>query len=190
MTYLVRTLEDRRLAGLGAVDWGELGKGLAQTAATQAAEAAVAVPEVRINRARAASAAQLGYSAVDQFNDSKPVLFIVGLVGAAASGYGLYKRRKVPEACVLYALTGILSAGLAYVSKPAAVTSAAPTPAAADPQAPSAVRRMLAWLDARADRLSQEQPGWESRTLGRLWGDVGLGTMNPAVQVLLTKNSR
>ena len=178
------------LPGIGSIDWSKLGADLGNTAVSKAAEVAADAPAVRINRARIASMVQLGYATMDGWELAKPWVFLASLTSAAASGWGIYKRKKVPEAVTLYSITGVISLALAYASRPSYLRGSAPVPPAADAQAPSAFRQALAWTDGRVERLSREQPGWESRTLARLWTDLGNSTMNPAVSALLTRNGR
>jgi hypothetical protein len=187
MTYLTR---DRGLAGLsGGIDWSKIGGDLGGQALNQAAQAAVGVPSVTVNRARVAAAVDAAYAAADQYQEVKPGLFVAGVVGALASGYALSKRRKNPEAVTLYSLTGLASLAVAWFTRPDALVRAAPAPAQADPNAPGFVKSGLSWADARVARRSAEAPGWEARALTRLMGDLGTGTMAPAVTTLLTKNA-
>lgn len=175
---------------LGAVDWSQLSRELGSTALQGAAEAAVAVPAVQVNRARIASLVHLGYQTVDTYEAARPWLFLASVAGVIGSGIGMSRRRKIPEAVALYSITGVLSLAMGIITRPRALGAQAPTPPATNANAPGALRSTLAWTDGRVARLSREDPGWESRTLARLWGDVGSGTMAPVVSTLLTRNSR
>lgn len=191
MTYLAPHVHPR--SGL-ALDISTVLGNAANDALTRAATVAVSIPAVYQNRARAAAAVNLGYEAVDTFEKYRLALFVGGMVGALASGYGLVRRRKTPEAVALYTITGLISMGVAWVSKPrteageAAVSAATAPTAPPSPHAPGTAKRLLAWTDRRVDTLTQEDPGWEARTLARLWGDVGTGTMPPVVNALLTRS--
>jgi hypothetical protein len=146
------------------------------------ANVATSNPVVIDKRAQLAALAETYYEALDTYTAAKPWLFAAGLLGALLSAAAVTKRRKVGEACVLYSLTGVASAGLAWVARPDALRSA-PTAATAGPS----------WPAARAAALSAAHPGWEAATWGRLATDFGTGTMlaqNPAVQVLLTRNTK
>lgn len=183
MSYL---LPSRRMQhALGAFDWSSV----TNAALQQASEAAATTPAVQVNRARVAATAHAGYSAIDTYTQAKPWIFVASVLGALASGYGVAKRRKVPEAVTLYSMTGVASLAMAWLTRPDYLGATEPTPPAASTTSPSAFRSSLAWADARAARLSHEQPGWERATLARLWGDLGTGTMVPAVDTLISKNS-
>ena len=158
----------------------------------QVAETVTSVPAVQTNRARAAAVVEMGYEGVDFVQEYKPALFLISVLGAIASGYALKRRYKVPEGAGLYSVTGLASVAMAWITrpdflKPAAVVSTA----APDSNAPagSVTSSALKWTDARVAKLTAKDPGWEGRTLVRLWNDIGQGTMDPAVQVILTKNS-
>jgi hypothetical protein len=158
-------------------------------AMTTAATALASSPTYLKNRARVAALTQLGYKGVDFYDDYQPVLFITGLVGTVVGGAALAKRRKNPEAVALYTITTVASALLAWIARPAALRPApAEVPAGASTN-PAVLGSTLGWLDRRADHLTQNDPGWESRTLARLLGDLGAGTMDPATTALISRNA-
>jgi hypothetical protein len=146
-------------------------------------------PVVLTQRARAAAALSYGYEWMDTYDAAQPWLFCAGVAGAIASGYGLYKRRKNPEATVLYSLTGLASVALAYLARPAELRAA---PEVADPSNPPtpATAALMGWLDGRVVDLSAKYPGWEAATWRRLAEQMGQGTIAPAVQTLLLQNAR
>jgi hypothetical protein len=192
MTYLVpgagiSGIEDvidlKKIAGKAggkALDW--------------VADEAASTPAVIINRARIAAVVDAGYSAADRYAAIKPGLFVAGLVGALVSGYALSRRRKNPEAVVLYAISSIASLAVAWVSRPDALVGAAPAAAPAAASEPGSkssgfFKSSINWADGRVALRTATQPGWESATFNRLMRDLGHGTMKPAISTFLTKNS-
>ena len=155
------------------------------TALNSVATVATVDPTVLQDRARAASVLDLGYSALDTYDSLQPILFWGSLAGLIASGYALKRRRKVPEAATLYTVTGISSAIMAWITRPAFMRPA-PTPAQAAASTP-ALGAAIGWMDNRVTKLNASQPGWERTTWQRLAQDVG--TTDPAVLTLLTKNA-
>lgn len=143
----------------------------------------------QVNRERFAVLANTGYAWLDKYVASKPTLFVIGLIGAAASGYGIYRRRKNPEAVTLYSTTGILSAALAFIARPGVSSASKNPPPAVAADSPGALKSTMAWMDKKAAVLTSKSPGWEKKTLTRVWKDVGQGPIQPAVNTLLTKNS-
>lgn len=137
------------------------------------------------DRARAASVLDLGYTAADAYDQWQPFLFWGSVLGVIASSYAGAKRKKVPEAVTLYALTGIGSAVMAWVTRPAFLRPA-PTPAEAAASTP-AMGAAIGWMDARVAKLDASRPGWESNTWRRLAQESG--TSDPAVITLLTRNA-
>ena len=150
-----------------------------QSILVAAAQAAVDQPIVQEKRAQAAAVVDAYYQAKDTYTTVKPWLFIAGVVGAAASAAAVTKRRKVGEAWALYTTTGVLSAALAWFARPAALRSA-PAPALAGPS----------WAATRAARLTATRPGWEAAAWDRLAHDFGTGTLNPVMQVVITRKTR
>lgn len=160
---------------------------LTTTLLQSAAETATGLPVVQQNRARMAAVVNAGYAAIDTYAKVQPYLFVAGVLGAIASGMALTRRRKVGEAYPLYLGAGIASAGLAWFTRPASLRSAAPVP---PPGGTPATAQALAWIDGRVATKSAQQPGWETATWSRLASDLGQGTLNPAVQTLLTHNAK
>ena len=162
---------------------------LTQAALQQAANAALATPEVEVNRARAAAALDAGYDAMATYMAWRPVLFAASVTGAVVAGSALARRYKNPEAVALYGLAGAISTLVAWFTRPdmlrAPVVQAIPT----DPNAPSGMAGAIGWLDNKVATNTEERPGWEAATFNRLASDLGMGTLNPAVQALLTQNS-
>lgn len=134
-----------------------------------ARELAVAVAPATPRR-RAAVVAHDGYLAADTWVKARPTVFASSLVGIALSAAGLwFRRKKGPEAVTLYSATLVASAAGAWISRPgqggAVAPGAAPGSAHADRGA-----QLTAWLDARAKKLDQSEPGWESTALKRVMG--------------------
>lgn len=187
MTFIVSSA----LPGMGALDLSALGRELGSTAMVTAADAATNTNAYRINRARIAALAHLGYSGLDTYAAAKPGIFLVSLAGLLASGVALAKRRKkCPEAPALYALTAALSGAAAWFTRPDWLLPPPQANVQVDPNAADYVKQALGRIDGRAAALSRSEPGWEARTLGRLWQDLGSGTMPPVVTTLLTKHSQ
>lgn len=155
----------------------------------QAASSAMAVPAVQVNRARAAAAIDAGYDAMATYMAWRPALFAASTMGALVSGAALARRAKNPEAVALYGIVGALSVVTAWFTRPAMLRSAPEQAIPTDPNAPSGMAGAVGWLDHQVARNSQERPGWEAATFNRLASDLGMGTLNPAVQALLTQNS-
>jgi len=146
------------------------------------------IPVVITNRARAAAVVSKGYSALDAYDKYKGFLFAAGVIGAVASSLALARRRsKSAEAYPLYISTGIASAAVAWMTRPDSMRAA---PRAPIPGQPSATARSLAWVDAEVSANSQQRPGWEAATWGRLANDLGQGTLSPSLQVFFTRNTR
>lgn len=155
----------------------------------QAASSALAVPTVQVNRARAAAAVDAGYDAMATYMAWRPAIFAASVTGAVISGAALARRIKNPEAIALYGIVGALSVVAAWLTRPDMLRSPPQQTIPTDPNAPSGMAGAVGWLDARVARNSAERPGWEAATFTRLASDLGMGTLNPAVQALLTQNS-
>ncbi len=162
---------------------------ITQAAMQQAAGSAMAMPVVAVNRARAAAAVDAGYDAMATYMAWRPVLFAASVTGSVVAGAALVRRHKNPEAIALYGIIGALSALTAWFTRPDMLRSPVVQAMPTDPNAPSGMAGAVGWLDDRVARNSQERPGWEAATFKRLAGDLGMGTLNPAVQALLTQNS-
>ncbi len=174
------SLDLSKLIGGGAVGGAAL-----QTAAVGLA----ASPTYTQNRARIAALTELGYEGLDFYQQFQPTLFILGVVGTAIGSAALAKRRKNPEAVALYSLITVGSALTAWLTRPAMLR---PAPAPLPPNSTASTPILgstLGWLDRRAENLTRNDPGWESRNLARLLGDLGMGTMDPATQALISTNS-
>jgi hypothetical protein len=172
-----------------ALDLSSLTSNVGGAALDTAAQAATSLPAVTVNRERLAAAVNLGYSVVDGYDRAKPGIFVASLVSTILSSGALAKRRKNPEAVALYSIIAISSALTAWFTRPDFLKGQAAVPPQSNAQAPGPVKSALGWADARAAKLSASQPGWEGRTLTRLWSDLGSGTITPAAQTLLTRNS-
>ena len=181
MTFIV--------AGMGSLDL--IGKGLSSAALNTAADAAANTYAYRVNRARMAALAHLGYSAADQYAAMRPGIFLVSVAGCIASSVALARRRKAcPEAPALYTLTAVVTGVAAWFTRPDWLLARREAQVNVDPNAPGVVKQAIGAVDNRVSKLSATQPGWEGRTLARLWGDLGSGTMPPVVTTLLTKHSQ
>ena len=181
MTFIV--------SGMGSLDL--IGKELSSAAMNTAADAAANTHAYRVNRARIAALAHLGYSTADQYAAMRPGIFLASLAGCIASAVALARRRKVcPEAPTLYALTAITTAATAWFTRPDWLLPRYEAQVNVDPNAPGVVKQAIGAIDGRVAKLSATQPGWEGHTLARLWGDLGSGTMPPVVTTLLTRHSQ
>lgn len=178
----------------------------------EAVKYATDLPQVQVNRARAAALIDYGYEKLDQFSSVKPYVFWSSTAGLVACGYMGFRRRKIPEAVALYSVLGVISAGLAYLTRPDALrpqpapmpasATAAPVPAAPAPSpttsapvleatkpAPKALPQVLGWLDRRVVARSAIKPGWEATTLRRVAKDLGFAKLGSAVETAITRNS-
>ncbi len=162
---------------------------LTSAALNSVATVATTNQNVLQDRARAAAVVDLGYTGLDIYDSWQPVLFWGSVAGLIASSYAGTKRRKVPEAVTLYAITGISSALVAWITRPAFLRPT-PTPAQAAAQATAstpALGAAVGWLDARVAKNDAARPGWERATWSRMAQDVG--TTDPAVITILTRNA-
>ncbi len=158
---------------------------LTSAALNSVATVATQNPTMLQDRARAASVLDLGYSAADAYDEWQPFLFWGSVMGVIASSYAGARRKKVPEAVTLYALTGIGSAIMAWMTR-SAYLRPAPTPAQAAASTP-AMGAAIGWMDARVAKLDATKPGWEKGTWQRLARESG--SNDPAVITLLTRNA-
>lgn len=141
------------------------------------------------NRERLAVMVQMGYAYMDWYAQYRSTFFALSLVATAGSAALALKKRTNPEAVTLYSILALASAGVAYFTRPDFMR---PTPVVDNgPPQPSssAIPGALAWLDNKGAELSQVQPGWEAANLLRLANDFGAGTLDPAVQTMLTSNT-
>ena len=102
-----------------------------------------------------------GLDAYEAYRAAQPILLWGGLIGAVASGFALYKRRKTPEAYPLY--IGTLSASIVafLVGLPGSGAKApdgTKTPGGG----------IVAALDARRAAFSAKDPKWADKTFARL----------------------
>lgn len=154
---------------------------------SSAASAVTDIPAVVVNRARAAVVVSKGYEYLDTYNTYRPYLFVAGVLGVVASSLALVRRRKAsPEAYPLYASTGAMSAALAWFARPDSLKSKP----VVTPGTPPASAQALAWVDGQVTQRTTQHPGWEAATWARLANDLGQGTLNPTLQVILTRNTR
>lgn len=158
---------------------------LTSAALNSVATAATTNRTVLQDRARAASVLDLGYSTADAYDTWQPVLFWGSLVALIASSYAGAKRKKVPEAVTLYTLTGLSSAAMAWITRPAFLRPT-PTPAQATASTP-AMGAAIGWMDARVAKLDATKPGWEKAAWTRLAQESG--ATDPSVITLLTRNA-
>lgn len=169
-------------------------------------------PMVRVNRARGAALIEYGYDWIDALDRWQPYIFTGSTAAALASSFALWKRRRVPEAWVVYLPLLGLSGGLAWLMRPAALRPApAPVPVSAQksapepsvgpvgpisapaastaPGPPGTLQQFLGWLDRRVAKLTTKQPGWEPQAYTRLARDLGWSTIPSYVQGFLTRNA-
>jgi hypothetical protein len=168
--------------GLGALD------PITEQALTAVAAAATSDQTVVQDRARAAALLDAGYGYIDIYDQYQPLLFALSIVGLAASGWAIYARPKKAEVITLYSMTGVVSAIMAYVTRPAALRPT-PAPAVAATATSPAMAGVLTWLDNRVAARTAAQPGWEAATWTRVATDIGQAPLDPAVNTLLTANS-
>jgi hypothetical protein len=194
----------------GSTDWGALvsaaasGDGsapptwqnaLADQALVQAAQWSASKPVVQVNRARTAALAHQGYQYMDTLESWRPAIFAAAASMSIISGTLTYRRRKVPEAWMLYGTLSLLSGAVAWFTRPgflrpspAPMPSEATSPSPGDPSppAPGVLAEFLGWLDRKVASFEQENPRWQSQTWTRLARDTGFGTIKqPYVKALL-----
>jgi hypothetical protein len=133
-------------------------------------------PAYMSNRERAAVLIKEGLGYYEIWTTAKPILFVGGLVGMAVSGAALYRRRKsAKEAMVLYAVSFLISAGVAWVSKPGAAAATGQT-------------GVVAELDEKRAELSKEDPGWADAVYQDLYQQPGIQPeldANPLVKAIV-----
>jgi len=122
-------------------------------------------------RHRAAVVAHDAFGALDTYQRVRAPLFAVACLGVVGSLGMLYtRRRKGAEAWGVWLAAAGLSAGVAWLTRPGAGSGAGNGQAGAVPAGAPVAMKANAWLDARAARLDQTQPGWEDAALNRLLG--------------------
>jgi hypothetical protein len=116
----------------------------------------------------------LGY--YELWTTLKPALFVGGLAGMAISGAAIYRRRSAAkEAAVLYGVAFLVSAGVAWVSRPGAAAATGQT-------------GVVAELDQKRAELSASDPNWADETYQRLYQEPGIQPeldANPLVKALI-----
>lgn len=174
------------------LDTGRVTGQLSSAAISSAAEYATNRDDVRVNRARAAAAVDYGYDKMEQYERWRPTIFVASSAVCALSLALMFKRRRVPEAYVVYLTSAAASAGMAWFSRPDALRPAPapmpPLPPGQEPP-PGAMAQVLGWLDRRVQANTSADPGWEARTWRRVARDLGYGTLDPHTEVLLVRNS-
>lgn len=168
------------------------GTSLTNAAIGQGAQYAASLPVYRVNRARGAAVADLGYQALDVWSKWRPWVFAASCVGFVSSLGAITYRRKVPEAWPVYGAAVVASGAVAWFTRPDAFRAPpAPPPADVSAKPSDSMQRLLGWIDSKVENNSTTRPGWESATLNRLANDLGMGTLvaQPNVQVLLSGNS-
>jgi len=166
---------------------------LSQEVLKQAARYATDQPMVTVNRARSAALVDYGYHQFDRWERWQPFVFGASGTIAIVSVAMLYRRWRVPEAALVYAVSAGLNSGIAWLTRPSALR---PAPAPAPPMPPGEapppqpLQQVLGWLDRRVGRLNASDPGWETQTWERLAHDLGFGTMDPYARTLLTRHAQ
>jgi len=156
----------------------------------EAAGQVTVLPKYQFNRIRVAAAVDVAYEGLETYDRWKPTIFAASVAGLVISGAALARRVRTPEALALYGIAGAISAASAWFTRPQWLLPPPPPTIVADPNAPSSLNLLLGRLDARAAYKTEHYPGWEGATLTRLATDLGMGTMNPVVATLLTRNAR
>ncbi len=133
-------------------------------------------PAYRNNRERAAVLLREGLGYYEIWTTIKPALFISGLVGMAVSGAAFYRRRSASnEAKVLYAASFLLSAGVAWASKPGAAAATGQT-------------GIVAELDQKRAALTASDPNWADETYQELYQLPGIEQeldANPVIKAVV-----
>ncbi len=122
--------------------------------------ASTAAPQMK---RRAAVVAHDSFRLVDGYIEARPTIFYGSLMASAAAGAMAVKRRSHGvEAVAAWSIVAMVSAGVAWVTRPTPATTAA--------QGRPPLEQVNAWLDQRAAQLDQSEPGWQDRALVRLLG--------------------
>lgn len=133
-------------------------------------------PAYMANRERAAVLLREGLGYYELWTNLKPVLFVGGLAGMAVSGAAIYRRRKASkEAAVLYGVSFLISAGLAWVARPGAAAATGQT-------------GIVAEIDQKRAELSKTDPNWADETYQQLYQEPGIQPeldANPLVKALV-----
>jgi hypothetical protein len=133
-------------------------------------------PAYVANRERAAVLLREGLGYYEIWTTIKPALFVGGLAGMAVSGAALYRRRSASkEAMVLYGVSFLLSAGVAWASRPGAAAATGQT-------------GVVAELDQKRAELTAQDPNWADETYQELYQQPGIQPeldANPMVKALV-----
>lgn len=124
-----------------------------------------AQPAYRTNRERAAVIIREGLGLYDMWASAKPILFVGGLAGMAVSGAAIYRRRgSAKEAAVLYSATFLISAAVAWITRPVS------TPV----NAPPGYGGAIAAIDEKRAELTADDPNWADKTYQELAAMPGI----------------
>ena len=148
-------------------------------------------PSVTLYRERAAAALHDGMAAYDTYSALRPWLFYSSILGMIASGYMLYKRRKIgSEAIALYSLTFAVSAATAWFTAPwgAAAKAQAGLPPGT-PAGDAGGAGLMGYLDQRVAKLKAADPQFADKTIKRFIAMPGVkeevGKLDPILVSLL-----
>lgn len=162
---------------------------VAQQALSEAGRWAADQPRVRVNRARGAALIDYGYDWIDSLEKWRPFIFTGSSLAAGAAGFTLWKRRKVPEAWMVYLPLTLLSGGLAWLLRPSALRPPPAPPPQTVKEPSKTLQQFLGWLDGRVQKLTVKYPGWEPRAYTQLAQDLGWSTIPPYVTGFLNRNA-
>ncbi len=114
------------------------------------------------NRDRAGALVHDGFAVADGYQAARPWIFAGSLITGAASGYGLWKRRsRGPETIAFYSVGLVVSAALAWLTRPQQAPPPALTPSAPEDSA------VVTWLDQRVATLRAEDPAFADKVFAR-----------------------
>lgn len=144
-------------------------------------------PNYEKNRNRTAALVHQGFSLWDKYQAAKPFLFGTSLAIAAGSGYMWWRRgwwkkgRRVGEAHVLYPATLLVSAVVAWLTRPGG-KPALPPPTTMQSPAPMGdvviehpqFDGFVEYLDKKVSELKQQDPHFANRALSRLVNIPGI----------------
>lgn len=135
---------------------------------------------VQVNKERAAVVLDTGFRIYDGWVAARPWIFAGSLAGTALSGFMLYKRRtKSPETVAWWLASLVVSAGVAWVTRP---QPAAATPAGTS----SATATLLGMIDARRAELKATDPAFPGDVYARFEAlPVVQANLSPAVKAFL-----
>jgi hypothetical protein len=200
----------------GTASTSSIGSAVVKQSLAEAGRWAADQPMVRVNRARGAALIDYGYEWIETLDRWRPYIFTGSTVAAGLSAFALWKRKRIPEAWVVYLPLLGISGGLAWLLRPAALRpppaplpvslqnssqaapvasqrsisglGASPAPQEA-PKATGTLQQILGWLDRRAAKLAVKEPGWEPQAYARLARDLGWSTMPSYVTGFLNRNA-